>query len=590
MTSLIKLYWSRTSPTLGQVLSYPKTPVHGKPGKGFPFLFLQFPSLAIEGLETVDADVVVVGSGCGGAVAAKTLAEAGLKVIVVDKSYYWAPEHLPMSENNAAVHLSMNGGAILSDDSTISVVAGQAWGGGGTINWSASLQTQGFVRREWSEQHGLKLFTSAAYQASLDRVCERMGVSTDHIEHNKTNRVLLEGARKLGWSAKAVPQNTGGEAHNCGYCTLGCGSCGKKGPSETFLPDAARAGTTFIEGFDAQEIVFEDTSNERGVVDRVAVGVRGTWLCRDAHGGVSSSARMRRPVFIRAKRVVVSSGTLQTPMFLKRSGLVNQHIGLHLKLHPVSWVGAVFPEDVRPWEGSILTAVVNEFENLDGKGHGVKLEAMCMLPGWWLTSFPWTNGLDFKLFASRMKNMVGYITLARDKGSGTVYPDPKDGRARVQYTVSKFDKKHIMEGIVANAKILYVEGAAEIFTMIPGLPAFVRSTHAAALDQGINDPAFQTWLQQVRTHGFPSPDTAFGSAHQMGTCRMSTTPGTGVVDPNGRVWGTEGLYVADASVLPSATGVNPMVTTMAIADWISKGIAASMSAERGAQEELKARL
>ena len=95
------------------------------------------------------------------------------------------------------------------------------------------------MRREWSEKYGLSYFTSSAFQADLDAVCERMGVGTDAIEHNKTNLVLLEGARKLGWSAKVVPQNTGGETHSCGYCTLGCGNCGKKGPTETFLPDAA---------------------------------------------------------------------------------------------------------------------------------------------------------------------------------------------------------------------------------------------------------------------------------------------------------------------------------------------------------------
>ncbi|KAI7520309.1 hypothetical protein KC319_g22126, partial [Hortaea werneckii] len=175
--------------------------------------------------EVIEADVVVVGSGCGGAVAAKVLAEAGMRVLVVDKSYYWPPEHLPMSEEEGAQHLFAQGQLVQSDDSSIAVAAGSAWGGGGTVNWSASLQTQGFVRREWAQKFGMPYFTSSAYQADLDAVCERMGVGTAAIEHNKSNRALLEGARKLGWAAKTVPQNTGGEAHNCGYCTLGCGSC-----------------------------------------------------------------------------------------------------------------------------------------------------------------------------------------------------------------------------------------------------------------------------------------------------------------------------------------------------------------------------
>ncbi|KAK3671331.1 hypothetical protein LTR78_008791 [Recurvomyces mirabilis] len=384
LTSLVKLLWVRTSPTLARVLSFPRTPVHDVlPESPFAFGFLQIPSSSDEP-EVVEADVVIVGSGCGGAVAAKTLAEAGLKVMVIDKGYYWPPQHLPMSEYEGPGHLFANGGALQSDDSSIAVVAGSVWGGGGTVNWSASLQTQGYVRREWSQKFGLSHFTSSAYQADMDMVCERMGVGTAAIEHNKTNQTLLDGSRKLGWSAKVVPQNTRGKAHNCGYCTLGCGSCGKQGPSETFLPDAAKAGATFMEGFEVHELLFEGTSTS----DRVVAGVKGVWMARDGNGGVAAKGRVARPVIIKAPRVICSGGSIATPILLRNSGLSNPHIGRHLHLHPVTFVGAVWDEDVRPWEGPILTSVVNEFENLDGEGYGVKLEAETMLPSFWLPFLP----------------------------------------------------------------------------------------------------------------------------------------------------------------------------------------------------------
>ncbi|TKA61602.1 hypothetical protein B0A55_11472, partial [Friedmanniomyces simplex] len=188
-TTLVKVLWVRTSPTLGLVLSYPRTPVHhNPPGIFLPFTFLQIPPSADNEPEVLEADVVVVGSGCGGAVAAKTFAEAGMNVIVIDRSYYWPPEHLPMSEYEGLAHLFANGGALQSDDTSMAIVAGSAWGGGGTVNWSASLQTQGYIRREWSQKFGLTQYTSAAYQADLDAVCDRMGVGTAAIEHNKTNQ------------------------------------------------------------------------------------------------------------------------------------------------------------------------------------------------------------------------------------------------------------------------------------------------------------------------------------------------------------------------------------------------------------------
>lgn len=300
--------------------------MHGKPGKGFDYTFIQFPP-GLEA-EVLDTDVVIVGSGCGGGVCAKNLAEAGHRVIVVEKAYHYPAEHLPMSESDAAIHLFMNGGVIKSDDGSIAVIAGQAFGGGGTINWSASLQTQRFVREEWADD-GLPFFTSSEFQNSLDRVCHRMGVSVDHIEHSKNNQLLHEGARKLGYSVKLVPQNTGGQEHYCGYCTLGCGLAEKQGPVVSFLPDAEKRGAKFIEGFDARKILFEDVKGEK-----VATGIKGIWKSRDRHGGVSNSDITTREVIIKAKRVIVSCGTLESPLLLLRSGLTNPQIGRNLHLHP----------------------------------------------------------------------------------------------------------------------------------------------------------------------------------------------------------------------------------------------------------------
>ena len=326
LTGLFKIIWLKQSPTIRPLLGVPRAPIHGKPGKGFEYAFLQFPLHSEP--EIIETDVVIVGSGCGAGVCAKNIAEAGHRVIVVDKAYHFSPEHMPMTEADAGVHLFTNGGFEGSDDNSITILAGQAWGGGGTVNWSASLQTQAFVRKEWADG-GLPFFTSSEFQNSLDRVCHRMGVSTEHIEHNFTNRVLLDGARKLGYSVKPVPQNTGGAKHYDGYCTLGCGSAEKQGPMVSFLPDAARAGAHFIEGFDCDKVIFEEKQGKK-----VAVGVKGIWKSRDGNGGVSGSDRYNREVIIKAKRVIVSAGTLNSPLVLIRSGLKNPQIGRNLHLHP----------------------------------------------------------------------------------------------------------------------------------------------------------------------------------------------------------------------------------------------------------------
>ena len=310
------------------MLGFPKAPVHGKPGKGFDYSFVQFPPGTEP--EVLETDVVIIGSGCGGGVCAKNVAEAGHRVIVVEKAYHYPTQHLPMTEADAAIHLFMNGGIIQNDEGSVAVIAGQAFGGGGTVNWSASLQPQRFVREEWAGE-GLKFFTSPKFQNSLDRVCHRMGVSADHVEPSKNNQLLQEGARKLGYSVKPVPQNTGGKKHYCGYCTLGCGLAEKQGPVASFLPDAEKAGAKFIEGFDAEKVIFEKIDGKN-----VATGVKGHWKSRDSNGGVSDPNRTTREITIKAKRVIVSCGTLQSPLLLLRSGLKNSHIGRNLHLHPGS--------------------------------------------------------------------------------------------------------------------------------------------------------------------------------------------------------------------------------------------------------------
>ena len=233
--------------------------------------------------------------------------------------------------------------------------------------------------------------------------------------------------------------------------------------------------------------------------------------------------------------------------------------------------------------------MVDEFQNLDSRGHGVKLEALTMLPSWFLPMAPWRSGLDSKLFAAKMANSGGHVILVRDRDTGRVYPDPVDGKCRVEYTPSAVDKRHAIEGVIASAKIAYVQGAKEIFVARSGLPTLIRQDRdpidpvTEDDDEGINEASFQAWLSEIRAKGLNPPETAWGSAHQMGTCRMGAHPRNSVVDPKGKVWGAEGVYVADASVFPSASGVNPMVTNMAISDWISRGVAKDLS--RAAKEK-----
>lgn len=621
--------WLMSSPTFREVTGYPDIPVNWKPGLDFGYKFLQFPAPSLNSKTepesepepaTIETDIVIVGSGCGGAVCAKVLAEAGHRVIVVDKGYNFPTSMLPLPGPVASRYL-FDKSVTHSADGSIGIVAGATWGGGGTVNWSVSLRTQDFVRKEWAAR-GLDWFDSNEYDECMDRVCERMGVAADPVVQSQRGEVLLDGSRRLGWKAGVCPQNCGGKEHSCGHCTMGCGSGEKQGPTQTWLPDAARAGAEFIEGFAVDRVLFEEADG-----NKKATGVVGTWTSRDSHGGIGGpmEERVSRQVVVKAKRVIVACNALFSPLLLMKSGLtvslsaLNNPSRKKLRINDsrIQTLGATYTSIHATWRaasgprmfahgkvtrqaqqeisqeshhanlhpGAIITSYCSQFEDLDGQGHGVKLETTNMTPYTCLSAMPWRSGLDFKLSALRYRHFGAFISVARDRDPGRVLMDPATGGLQIEYTPSAFDRAHATEGDLALCKIMYVTGAREINPFIHGVEPFVRddaeleAARAAAKEAGvggglfqIDDLRFSAWLDKARRLGNVLGNPPCSSAHQMGTCRMSASEEDGVVDPFGKVWATEGLYVADSSVFPSASGVNPMITVMAIADRIARAV------------------
>lgn len=260
-------------------------------------------------VHTIDTDVVIVGSGCGGGVAARNIAAAGHRVLVVDRASYFPPSHFPMPQVPGLHHLFDNGGVYMTE-SGASILAGSAWGGGGTVNWSVCLRPQRVVREEWAAA-GLGFFTTRAFDECVDRVWEFAGAGVESIRHNHGNETLLEGSRKLGFTAREAPQNTGGKPHYCGQCHLGCSSAGKRGPAVSWLPEAAGAGAEFMDGFRVDRVVFDEDG-------KTAIGVEGEWTERESGEG---EERVKRRVRVRAKKVIISAGALRSPLLLEDSGI-----------------------------------------------------------------------------------------------------------------------------------------------------------------------------------------------------------------------------------------------------------------------------
>ncbi len=485
---------------------------------------------------TIDCDVCVVGSGAGGGTAAGVLAAAGLEVVVLEAG------DVPTfsgEEIDSLQRMYLEAGASATEDQSLDFVAGWCLGGGTTVNWTTALRTPDDVRTEWAA-HGVPAFASDDFTRSLDAVEQRLDVNGDHGAASGRDLVLERGAEALGWHVAAQPRNVRGCDQNgvCGYCGFGCALGAKRGTAETSLADAAAAGARILVGVYARRVLVE-----RGA----AVGV-------DAG-----------EVRVRARAVVAACGAFQTPALLKRSGLANGSIGLNLRFHPVTLVTGEFEEEIRPWEGTLQARYSEEHARLDG-GYGVRYETAPTHPGLFCAGLQWDGARESLDLAQRYSHVAPLFPLVRDRDGGEVVVG-RDGEPAARYRLSRYDLRHVRAGFVGAARILEAAGAKRIV-----------STHAKPVvwEPGRGGGAGR-FLADADARGWEPNRVLYASAHVMGTARMGGSPASSACDPTGETWEVSRLAVCDGSTLPTASGVNPMISIAAVAHMNASALAARLT-------------
>ncbi|XP_042034263.1 long-chain-alcohol oxidase FAO4A-like [Salvia splendens] len=495
------------------------------------------PSLVIR------CDVVVVGSGAGGGVVAGVLAKAGYKVLVLEKGNYVPRNEFSLLEGEAMDEMYLSHGVLATENMDVLILAGSTVGGGTTINWSAAIRTPLHVRKEWSENHGLELFSSKVYERALDVVSERIGVQSEFDEEGFNNMVLRKGCNNLGYNVETIPRNSAPD-HNCGSCCLGCRDGKKKGVNETWLVDLIESGNgAVLPGCEAT---------------RVVIGI-------GRASGVAFKFGSGETAVVEARATVVACGAICTPPLLKRSGLRNPSIGRNLHLHPVVMGWGYFPEAAswppsakRSHKGAIMTAmtkfVIADYDGMAGPGPGyeVLIQTPALHPGMFSALTPWRSGEDIKARLVKFSRTVHIFALARDRGSGEVKsPD------HIRYEMEGGDEENLRRGLGRVLRILVAAGAEEVGTQNR------RGRVLRAAEAGGEE--VERFVEEESGRALGRLESPVCSAHQMGSCRMGVDPRVSAVGPTGMTWEVEALYVADSSVFPTALGVNPMLTVQAIA-------------------------
>lgn len=529
-------------PVIGYELPAPPTPAPR------PIQPLQITS------ETVlHTDVLVIGSGAGGGVIAGELTEAGLDVIVAEKGEYWADSDFHGREQESTARLFEKQGLLTTEDFSMNILAGSVLGGGTTINWAASFRTPDHVLDEWARDYGFHAAVGEAYGRSLDTVMQRLYVNGDTLP-NQMNCILENGSRALGQHIDIIQRNANG-CGECGFCNFGCAQGGKQGVLRNYLQDACTRGARILTGAHVERVLVKHGK---------ATGASITVM----HGD------KRIPVTVKARAVVSSAGSLHTPALFRRSGLTNSSIGANLHLHPVGAIYGVFENPVRGWQGAPMTRYNGEFANMDGRGYGVRLQTAPIHPGIAALSLSWESGRQHKQTMQQLANLSNIIVITRDRDSGRVEMD-KNGQPVIHYSVSQRDRRHLMRGILAALRIMHAAGALEVASPHNRRIVFSPSTPGSMTDT--NGRSFDDFLREVEAAGLHGNAYALFSAHQLSSCRIGANTALGALSPEGESYEVRGLYAADGSVLPTATGVNPMISIMGAAHYLAQGIKARLN-------------
>jgi long-chain-alcohol oxidase len=484
-------------------------------------------------------DVVIVGSGAGGGAVAAELADLcgeGLRIAVLE----WGPK-LRMDEYTGrevemADKLYFDSGGVLTKDGAMTLAFGRLYGGSTVVYTGTSLRIPAEVVDRW----GVPGLDHADLMERSAKYLEQNSVHLqDEVALNDNNRLFRAGCQAAGFRVEQFPVNLKG-CSGTSLCNLGCPNGAKQGTHRVQLPAAEAAGVEVITNCRVTRVT---EGGVEAVVASPGFGEPSLW--EDGEYTVS------------ARAVVVAGGTVNSPALLLRSGLgpALPQLGRYLTMHPALILVGEHDEPISNFNGHPKSFFCDEF----WRSHGFLLET-CMY-------FPFTTAKNLIGFGAEHAGLMAafprlqmILVLAVDDAlaSNRVELD-RDGEPVVDYRLTEKVLDSLHASMHAAARIFFGAGA--------------RRIHAPAGTRFFIDRADADRIEELIPRRLVKPGRiSVTSAHLMGGCRMGAGPEDSVTDAWGRVHGRPGLYVADGSLFPKASEINPYVTIMALADRVAEAV------------------
>lgn len=498
---------------------------------------------------TLQADVVVIGSGAGGSVVAYEMAKAGRKVIVLEAGRYQPSADFTEHLGDTMTQLYRDQASQFNTTADVLFIEGSCVGGSTVISGCVMHRPHDSVLSRWADEYGLKAFAPEKIGPYYDLVGRWLNVHVNEAhEINATAHKVIQGCERMGFSWKPVARNVKRCALT-GHCLAGCPSDRKMSSLVTHLPWATAYGAR----------VFSDSHATRVIIrNGRAEGVEA--VVRDPESG-RVVANMR----VDAGAVVVAGGAIQTPLLLQRSQIpdLSGQVGQNMSVQPFVQVMGRFKEPVHGYRGALVGVEVDEFMASDGYlfVSGLAEPEQLMVQGEQMAG---DAHIDYM---KSYKHMAGVNAFVLDQGHGSVQwkGGLLDGTKEISWNPNREEFEDLRRAAGIASRILFSAGAEKVW-----LPTFqpLESASAFELDEQLAKVSYGF----KGIYGF-----RLNTFHPHGTCRMGVDRHTSVVNPDGQVWDVSGLYVADGSLFPEPLASAPQWTVQVMARYVSDRINAMSS-------------
>lgn len=487
-------------------------------------------------VQTLDADVIVIGTGAGGAAVGAELAEAGYDVLFVEEGGYNPTSSFSPTSTESIPRLYRDAGATaVLGRPPIPYLEGRTVGGTTVLNGGMTYRPPGHVLADWERVTGSPDMGERGLEALMERAETAVSANNQMpVSVGNDSRIMATGAKRLGWKVEVNRRNQVA-CVGANNCVFGCPTGAKQSTLVSYLPRAVRHGARI-----ATEVRVERLLIKNGR----CVGAAGRAVNPETRRG-DIKIELRAPI------TIVACGAIQTPFLLQRHGLgrPSKQLGRNFLCHPNAKVLAIYPHEVNAWQGVSQWCQVREFHD-----EGILFAENFIPPTAMAANLP-VMGNEISEMMRRYNNMVVSGVLVEDSTTGTVRRSLLN-MPIVSYQITEHDHRRFLRGVKLLASLHFEMGAETVILPFHNMPI------ARNMDDLEKIAATQTRMSTLELF----------TVHLMGTARMGSDPKQSVVGLDGQIWDLPGAYVADASLFPTAIGVNPQIGIMALATRVAERI------------------